>query len=633
MQAYCKICDQSLRSHLADLQRHARSKKHRENSAVLNRTKYKSLMSHGYQATITAEKKIVDIKLALYITMHSSIRSVDHLGELLSTLGKGSNLENLRLHRTKCSNVIKHVIAPVLFKDLVKAIGKKGYSIIIDESTDVSVTKYLCMCIKYFDTTENRMLTDFLGILEVERATAIDLHKSIVEYLQRIGIPLKNMVAIGTDGASNLCGRNHSVYTLLKCDVPNLQLMRCTCHSLHLCSSKASEELPGSLDFLVREVFNWFSISPLRKINYKKTFDLINSGNDAQKFRQMIQLSRTRWLAFYNVVKRLLEQWVELKTHFRIACDAEKCYTARTIRDMLENDCNRLYLISLVFLSFAGQILKPTFLRAAHNKSLVQQVIDAVGNDLAFLPVAEVDFGQEFRKEFQGSQISAERKSQIQQRCFNFLKRFLTEMAQRLPTNFEIFKKIELLSPSRCTLQVRIKFEELPLQDFFDSDCDVSLYKSQWEKLSFVDWNAHYKGDVPTNILVFWPDVYKYTDACGRFIFRELAEVVLKMLTIPTSNAVVERAFSALTLIKTRIRNKLSTSMLQSLLTIRMHFQAHEKCCKMFQPSTEMIDRFKSSFMYESKTGTSGPSCANSDSEENENESLHEMIDIISDML
>lgn len=178
--------------------------------------------------------------------------------------------------------------------------------------------------------------------------------------------------------------------------------MRCTCHSLHLCASKASEELPSSLDFLAREIFNWFSVSSLRTLNYKKTFDLINTGNDAQKYRQMIQLSRTRWLAFYDVVKRLLEQWVELKTHFRIACDAEKCYTARIIRDMLDDDCNRLYLVflkpvlseiqhlnisfqsekvdpgslymemSLVFLSFAGQILKPNFLIAVHNKSLVQ---------------------------------------------------------------------------------------------------------------------------------------------------------------------------------------------------------------------------------------------------------------------
>lgn len=107
--------------------------------------------------------------------MHSSIRSVNHLGEVLSTVGKSSNLETLRLHRTKCSNLIKYVIAPVFLNDLIKAVGKKGYSIIIDESTDVSVTKYLCMCVKYFDTTENRMLTDFFGLLEIERATANDL--------------------------------------------------------------------------------------------------------------------------------------------------------------------------------------------------------------------------------------------------------------------------------------------------------------------------------------------------------------------------------------------------------------------------------------------------------------------------
>lgn len=152
------------------------------------------------------------------------------------------------------------------FEQFGNAIGQKGYSIIIDESTNVSVTKYLCICVKYFDTTENRILTDFLSILKVERTTAIDLHKNIVEYLQRIGIPLRNMIAISTDGASNLYGRNHSVYTLLKRDIPNLQLMRCTCHLLHLCSSKASEELPSSLDFLVRKIFNWFSISSQNKL-------------------------------------------------------------------------------------------------------------------------------------------------------------------------------------------------------------------------------------------------------------------------------------------------------------------------------------------------------------------------------
>lgn len=33
-----------------------------------------------------------DIKLAIYIAMHSSIKSLDHLGEILTDLGKGSGL-------------------------------------------------------------------------------------------------------------------------------------------------------------------------------------------------------------------------------------------------------------------------------------------------------------------------------------------------------------------------------------------------------------------------------------------------------------------------------------------------------------------------------------------------------------
>ena len=375
-------------------------------------------------------------------------------------------------------NIKYRVISPILLNELVNAVGDKGYSIIIDESTDISVTKYMCICIKYFDTTKNRILTNFLGILEVERATADKLHQSIVDFLARIGIPLRNLTAIGTDGASNWCGCNHSVYTLLKRDVPNLQLMKCTCHSLHLCSVKASDELPGSVEYLAREVYSWFGSSPFRRIDYKKTFDAINFGDHARIFHQMIQLSRTRWLAFYDVVKRLLEQWTELLTHFRLFCNADKCYGVGMIRDMLEDDCNRLYLVFLkpilsevqhlnisfqsdtvdvgrlyvemshVFLSLATRILKPAFLRVTYDKFLVGQVVEAMDNPLVFLPIPAIDFGGDFLKDIEGSRISADQKIRIKQRCFNLKKKLLTEMAQRLPGNLEIFKKFKLLSPS-----------------------------------------------------------------------------------------------------------------------------------------------------------------------------------------
>lgn len=52
-----------------------------------------------------------------------------------------------------------------------------------------------------------------------------------------------------------------------------------------------------------------------------------------------------------------------------------------------------------------------------------------------------------------------------------------------------------------------------------------------------------------------YPHCYK--NAGGKFIFKEVADFVLKLLLLPLSNAVVERVFSILNLVKTKIRNVL----------------------------------------------------------------------------
>lgn len=66
-----------------------------------------------------------------------------------------------------------------------------------------------------------------------------------------------------------------SLDTLLKQKSPNLQIVRCICHSLNNALSKATEQLPSNIDFLCSEIYNWFHISPLRRFEYKATFDLL----------------------------------------------------------------------------------------------------------------------------------------------------------------------------------------------------------------------------------------------------------------------------------------------------------------------------------------------------------------------
>jgi len=154
---------------------------------------------------VTNEQKELDLKLAVYVATHSSIRSMGLLCEILKLVENNSLLTNLKLHRTKSSSLIKNVVGPTLLEDLVEDCNTGPYSLIVDELTDISVVKYLCLCIKYFSIKDQCITTEFLGFVEVDSCTDDLLFKHL--YLD-----INQLIGIGTDRASNLCGKNHSLF-------------------------------------------------------------------------------------------------------------------------------------------------------------------------------------------------------------------------------------------------------------------------------------------------------------------------------------------------------------------------------------------------------------------------------------
>lgn len=45
------------------------------------------------------------------------------------------------------------------------------YAIIIDESTDISIQKHLCILVRFFNESKNEISTGFLGLIPVREAT------------------------------------------------------------------------------------------------------------------------------------------------------------------------------------------------------------------------------------------------------------------------------------------------------------------------------------------------------------------------------------------------------------------------------------------------------------------------------
>lgn len=77
------------------------------------------------------------------------------------------------MHRTKCTAMINSVLAPYFIKRLVSDIGDSKYSLLLDESTDLSVSKYLGIVVRYFCEVKRNVMATYLGLVELEGGDAL----------------------------------------------------------------------------------------------------------------------------------------------------------------------------------------------------------------------------------------------------------------------------------------------------------------------------------------------------------------------------------------------------------------------------------------------------------------------------
>ena len=111
---------------------------------------------------------------------------------------------------------------------MLNDIGDSRYSLLIDESTDISVNKYLGIVIIYYSNCKNKTVSTFLDLNPLENSSVQGIVDGIVECLKRCNLKLENLVSIGTDNANVMVGRNAGVVEILKAKYSHLILiMKC----------------------------------------------------------------------------------------------------------------------------------------------------------------------------------------------------------------------------------------------------------------------------------------------------------------------------------------------------------------------------------------------------------------------
>ena len=90
----------------------------------------------------------MEIRFAPSVAVHTPILGSDHLSNIIKgsiCTNKSCNNENqeFSVKRTKCSSIIKNVIAASLKEELIEDLKDQPYSVLIDEWSDIRVKPHL----------------------------------------------------------------------------------------------------------------------------------------------------------------------------------------------------------------------------------------------------------------------------------------------------------------------------------------------------------------------------------------------------------------------------------------------------------------------------------------------------------
>lgn len=514
---YCKWCQCTLSNmRKSAFEGHEKTAKHRKTQESFSKTKKITETFKKNISDPSKELKEFEIKFSVSAACHCSIWSVNHQTELITKYGKGSILENVKLHRTKCMSLLRNVVSVALFEDLTDDLKDSKYSLLIDESTDVSVTKLLCLCVKYFSRKEKRVQSSFLGLIPVISTTGKSLFCEIKNFLSKNNIDIKNCIGLGTDGANNVSGETNFVFSRFRELNPCIKFVKCMCHSLALRCEKAFQVLPSNLSYLISEIPRWFSMSSLRRADFKNIFATMNDGS--KQHEKFVTPSATRWLVRGKCINIILRYWEELKAYFCSIVDRN--YNARLIREMLCDEVNKLYLTFALPIIQNFESLNADFQASNPEPSKLFKELEDMRTSLLkkvyrnhserknpWTP-ADGKLGDKLEFDLKNSLLPPEKKFDIRKRFREFLVKAINQIDNRIDQTTMKMSYIRNLTPAICLSQVKPRFNDLPElgQLAKEENYDLPTVANQFEQLSLkTDWRDEFPGStIPSDPVAFW---------------------------------------------------------------------------------------------------------------------------------
>ncbi|XP_057532927.1 uncharacterized protein LOC130810820 [Amaranthus tricolor] len=142
--------------------------------------------------------------------------------------------KNCQLTSPKIQKDIITCCAKETTKRIIEEVGDGYFSILADESSDVSQKEQLALILRFVNRENGSVVERFLGILHVGDTTALSLKNAIMSLLMEHSLSPSMIRGQGYDGASNMRGEINGLKTLIMNDTPRAYYIHCFAHQLQL---------------------------------------------------------------------------------------------------------------------------------------------------------------------------------------------------------------------------------------------------------------------------------------------------------------------------------------------------------------------------------------------------------------
>lgn len=483
-------------------------------------------------------------------------------------------------------NEMLSIMALRILREISSEVSGKWFTIMVDETTDLSNTEQMVFCLRYVDDQLD-VHEVVIGLHSLESTSADSILSTTKDILLRLNLRIENCRGQCYDGASNMSGTKSGVSTKISAIEHRALYTHCYGHALNLATQDALRGIELVRDALdtVYEITKLIKKSPKRQSIFKAIKDIDGIATSPKGIRI---LCPTRWTvraeAFTSIAENystLQFTWVDAKhaskdseMRARIGGVAAQMKTfnfffgvhlGRKILNMVDNLCRSLQstrtsacegqnLVSLTLLS----------LQSIRSDDCFHSFWELVKTYQASVEVSDPELPRQRKvpRRYEVGESAPEFSSTVEDHYrriyFEAVDLVVAAIQDRFDQKgFKMLQKMETIV-SQQTSQSEVIRE---VTDFYGSD----LKRLQTQLNIF-----HVSGESPTDLKSIIAHLTTL-NMVEREFFSEIIKVVKLILVMPATNAVSERSFSALRRLKTWLRTTTTQSQLNWCMLLHIH--------------------------------------------------------------